>query len=59
MPSKDNAGASTEPIHEAEENVVGEDEEIALGNYPPTLIPLENRYVSLLSVKSEWVLRIN
>jgi hypothetical protein len=59
MPSKDNSGTSTEPIHEAEENVVGEDEEIALGNNPPTLIPLENRYVSLLSVKNEWVLRVN
>jgi len=49
----------TEPIHKAEENVVGEDEEIAFGNNPPTLIPLENRYVSLLSMKNEWVLRIN
>jgi hypothetical protein len=59
MPYKDNARASSEPTPEVEENIVGEDEEDVLRNNPPVLIPLENRHVSLLSVKNEWVLLIN
>lgn len=36
----------------------GEEEDVP-GNDLPSLIPLENRHVSLLSVKNEWVLHIN
>jgi hypothetical protein len=54
-----NTGASSEPAREVEENIVGENEEGVAADNPPVLIPLENRHVSLLSVKNEWILRSN
>jgi hypothetical protein len=59
MPPKSNVGTSSVPALVVEENVVGENEEGIPGDNPPVLIPLENQHVSLLSVKNEWVLRVN
>jgi hypothetical protein len=59
MPPKGNAGTSSEPTRKVEEKIVGEDEESVPGNNPLVLIPFKNQHVSLLSVKNEWVLRVN
>jgi hypothetical protein len=53
MPPKGNTDTSSKPTREVEENIVGEDEEGVPRNNPLVLIPLENRHVSLLSVKNE------
>jgi hypothetical protein len=57
MPS--NTGASSELAREAEENIVGENEEGVAADNTLVLIPLENRHVSLLSMKNEWIFRLN
>jgi hypothetical protein len=57
--SKDNPNTSSDTVREIEEDLVGEEEENVHGDGLPLLIPHENRHVSLLSVKNEWVLHIN
>jgi hypothetical protein len=59
MSSKGNPGNSSDPVHEVEEDIVREEEENIHGDNLPLLIPHENRHVSLLSVKNEWVPCIN
>jgi hypothetical protein len=59
MPPKSKAGTSSVPARAVAENVAGQDEEGIPGDLPAVLIPLENRHVSLFSVQSEWILRVN
>jgi hypothetical protein len=59
MPRKSKASTSSAPVRAAAENVAEQHEELALGDLPAVLTPLENRHVSLFSVQSEWILRTN